>query len=179
MPINCPECGAQFDLSQAMEDADGRRFVGLLADLPPVVVKPLLRYLKLFKPAKQGLRWSRMYTLTKELLPMIQQAEVTRNGLHYICTVEQWAAHMTDLAECPPESLRRPLTGNGYLISIAANQADQTAAKAEKALEAQARYRSSGTTGGLVAAANVVACEPPKKKRPPEGWKDEALGRKS
>lgn len=152
LAINCPECGAQFDLSQAMEDADGRRFVALLTELPPAVIKPLINYLKLFKPTKQGLKWSRMFKLAKELQPMIKRAQVEKNRMTYAAPVEIWARCMSDLVDNPPESLRRPLTGNGYLLSMVANQSDQGAARAEKEQAKKIKERTSHSRPQSVAA---------------------------
>lgn len=143
LSIRCPECGAVHCLSQAMEDADGQRFINLMAELPPSVISPLIRYLKLFKPGKQsGLRWSRMYKLSVELAPMIKGAQVERNRMSYTAPAALWTQCMVELVDNPPETLKLPLTGNGYLISMVANQADQGAAKAEKDREQKAKARS-------------------------------------
>lgn len=177
MPLNCPDCGATFDLLQAMEDADGRRFVDELKDLPPVVIKPLVRYLRLFKPCKQGLRWSRLLTLTRELAPMIKAAQVARNGIAHVVTAEQWAAAMTDLVDTPPKTLTLPLGGNGYLLSILASQAEQHASAEERSRDEQRRHRGrDGSSNGPTAIGDIAGG---KKKRtgPPPGWKDNALGR--
>lgn len=177
MPLNCPDCGATFDLLQAMEDADGRRFVDEIKDLPPVVIKPLVRYLRLFKPGKQGLRWSRLLTLTREMAPMIRAAQVQRNGIAHVVTAEQWAAAMTELVDTPPKTLTLPLKTNGYLLSILAGQAGQQAAVEERAREEQRRNRGrDGSSTGPTAISDIASG---KKKRsdPPPGWKDSALGR--
>lgn len=180
LPLNCPDCGATFDLLQAMEDADGRRFVDELKELPPLVIKPLIRYLRLFKPAKQGLRWSRLLTLTRELAPMIKSAQVQRNGIIHVVPSDQWAAVMSGLVDTPPRTLSLPLTGNGYLLSILAGQAEQQSAVAERTREEQLRQRGrDGASNGPAHIGDVTGGKRQRKRSsgPPPGWKEDALGR--
>ena len=155
--VSCPECGAHFSLLHAMEDADGRRFIGLLSDAQPVVVRPLIRYLALFKPARQGMRWSRMYSLAMELVPMIKAAEVKHNGNTYTVPPQKWADTMLALVETPPKSLRLPLKSHGYLISILAGDAESVAAKAEQKDIEQKRNRGQiGLNKGPAQISTVV-----------------------
>lgn len=138
--LSCPECGAQFDLGQAMEDADARRLLEWVTRIPPVAVRPYFRYLRLFKPAKQSLRWSRMLTLTREIAPMIEAAQIERNHASYVVPPQQWADAMTELAERPPASLKLPLKSHGYLLSILATQAEKSASQSEQKREEKRRF---------------------------------------
>ncbi|HFE31898.1 MAG TPA: hypothetical protein ENJ17_01155 [Gammaproteobacteria bacterium] len=178
MRLNCPDCGARFELGQAVEDGDGRRFVELLTSLPPIVIKPLMHYLRLFKPPERGLRWSRMLKLTQELAPMIKAAQVARNRTVYVVTAQQWADAMTRLADSPSPDLRLPLKSNGYLLGMLANVGEQQAAQAEQREIEQARQRSrAGSTGGAVSVADLVtetrtpAAAKKHRSTPPKGWK--------
>ena len=70
--IDCPYCGKAVDIIQGMELEAGNGWTALIADLPPSMIGALLRYLELFKPKKQALRWSRRLALTQEIMPMIK-----------------------------------------------------------------------------------------------------------
>ena len=133
--LSCPECAAQFDLVQAMEDADARHLMNLIKDIQPLVIRPYFRYLKLFKPQKQGLRWSKMLTLTKELAPMIKEAQIKHNHATYVVPPTAWAEVMNDLVDNPPATLKLPLKGHGFLLSILSANAEKVAAKAERKTE--------------------------------------------
>jgi len=179
MRLNCPDCGSTFNLLQAMEDADGRRFVELLTSLPPVVVRPLVRYLRLFKPFKQGLRWSRMLKLTRELEPMIRAAQVERNGAVYVVPASVWAATMAALVDTPPKTLSLPLSSNGYLLSILAGEAEKQAAQDEQHREVARRSRGrDGTSGAPLQVGELLKKEKSEKRSsPPPGWKDKVFQR--
>lgn len=177
--ISCPHCGSVFALEQALDDADARRFYELLSKLPPTLIRPYLRYLKLFKPAKQVLKWHKMLVVTQELAPMVHAAQITRNKLLYTVPLDHWVGVMTQLVNHPPETLSLPLKGNGYLLSILANQADKQAAIQEEKLEQQRRNRgASGADKGLQPAAAVILPpaavkpkEPAEPRKPPDNWR--------
>lgn len=140
MKVTCPACGSGFDIDAAVSDADARRFVDLVAGLQPAIAKPLIQYLALFRPEKTGLRWSRMLTLAQELVPMIRDARITRNGTAYAVPIESWAAALSMLAD-RPKNLQLPLKSHGYLLEILASQAEKVAAKGERAIEESRRSR--------------------------------------
>lgn len=175
--VPCPLCGHVFDLEQAWDDADGRRFVELLTQLPAPAVRPFYNYLKLFKPAHQSLRWNKVLKLAQELAPMIHAAKITRNGIDYVVPVAHWVQVMDDLVRNRPKGLALPLKGHGYLLSILANQADKQAAIQEAEREQQKRNRGrSGADTGPVSVAEIVKPKPkaaPKKpkSKPPADWK--------
>lgn len=140
MKVTCPACGSAFDLDAAVSDADARRFVDLVAGLEPRVAKPLIQYLALFRPAKTGMRWSRMLALAQEVEPAIREARIRRNGITYAVPLDAWSAALSMLAD-RPKNLTLPLRSHGYLLEILANQAEKTAAKIET--EAEARKRTA------------------------------------
>lgn len=175
--LSCPECAAQFDLIQAMEDADGRRLLDMLKDIQPIVIRPYFRYLKLFKPQKQGLRWSRMLTLTQELAPMIKAAQINYNHAIYAVPPSTWAETMNALVDTPPPTLRLPLKGHGYLLSILSANAEKAAATAErKSEEDKQRPRCEGESRPNH-VLDVIKEVRPKK---PEGFlRDSVYGKKN
>lgn len=138
MKTSCPSCGCVFDLDAGVSDADARRFAELVAGLDPRVAKPLIQYLALFRPAKTGMRWSRMLALAQELEPMIREARVTRKGTTYAVPHELWAGALSMLAD-RPKNLTLPLKSHGYLLEILANQAEKIAGIREAQTEQQKR----------------------------------------
>lgn len=144
----CPSCGAHLDIAAAVNDADGRRFVELMRQVPGPLVRPLLGYLYLFRPPKTALRWSRMVSLTQELLPMIQSARIEHGHARYVAPVAVWAEHMTALADNPPASLRLPLKSHGYLLSIMAGACEKAAARAEQRDIERKRNAGAAAAGG-------------------------------
>lgn len=137
--VPCPECGSVINILQAIEDKEGRRWVDMIMNLPAPIHTPLYRYLRLFKPAKQALRYSRMCTLTAELVEPIQNARVERNNQLNVAPLELWIEALTELVEDPPKSLRLPLKSHGYLLEMLASRAEKTAAKVERTREEERR----------------------------------------
>ncbi len=178
MKISCTECGAVLDLFSCLDDADGRLFVDELKELPPVLIKPFLSYLRLFKPAKQAIKWSRMLRLTRELAPIIKSAQITRNGIVYAVPVDHWRQEFLRLAD-RPATLQLPLKDHGYLLQVLANQAEKAAATVERAGEFSKRNRGrDGSTGAPVAVAQFTAPSPKKERStPPPDWKSQVFKR--
>jgi hypothetical protein len=144
--VACPECGGMLNVLQAIEDKEGRRWVDMMLNLPAPIHTPLYRYLRLFKPPRQVLRYSRMCTLTAELVEPIKTARVERNNQVHVVPLELWIEALTELVEEPPQSLRLPLKGHGYLFEMLANRAEKSAAKAEQQREEERRRGVSDDT---------------------------------
>lgn len=140
LTIQCQACGAEFPLREALNDNAWRELCDLALSLPPVVHRPVWDYLELFTPKKQKLRVSRMLAIVQELAPMIHAARIERNRTSYAVPAETFAKAMRFLVQTPPPSLVLPLKGNGYLVSLLANRAEQAAAQTEKQQEQQRRH---------------------------------------
>src|SRR5690606_30553625 len=140
----CPACAAEYDLDVAINEANARRFFALLKDVPAGFVGPLIQYLRLHKPPKSALTWTKMLKLTRAIAPMVSSARVTRNGSTWVAPLEIWIACAETLVTNPPGDLRLPLKGNGYLLAMVAGQAEKAAAAAENAREKERRQRGAG-----------------------------------
>ncbi|MFZ2452610.1 MAG: hypothetical protein WAW36_19045 [Methylovulum miyakonense] len=160
--IQCPYCGKDVDVIQGMEMLAGNEWTALIQGLPNSTIGILLRYLELFKPATQELRWSRRLSLTTELMPMMKAAQVKRKGITYAAPIAAWEAAMLQLVGNRPETVVLPLKGNGYLITMVAGKAEAKLAQAENQTERQRQHRAH-VDNEPKAAAEVV--------RPPAGWK--------
>lgn len=170
--VLCPACGALFDLEQAWDDVDGRRFVQLLTELPPAVIRPFYNYLKLFKPVKQSLRWHKVLSLAQELAPMINRAVIKRNGIDYAVPVPMWVEALGGLVRNRPENLSLPLKGHGYLLTILANQVEKAAHIDEREVDKRRQQRAGAAhQPGVSAFADYVPQALAKTSKPPVGWK--------
>lgn len=129
MKLTCPACGAQTSLEAMTEDAAARRVAALFGELPPVVARQVPAYLALFRPAKTGLRWTRVETILGELVPMVHDG-FKRGGRVCKAAADHWA---TALHQVCGRELRLPLKGHGYLLEVVAGLADHQAAAAEVA----------------------------------------------
>lgn len=166
-----------FDLFNAVEDSDGRRLLAMMADLPSALIRPLLAYLRLFKPVKQSLRWSRMVTILKELTPMITRAQVKRNGIDYAAPIDLWVSTINALVNNPPKTLKLPLKTNGYLLEIVAATVDKALAKTERSTEGQRRHR--GNDNGALQHLGQVAAGSVERKPPPKSFLDMGSNKKN
>jgi hypothetical protein len=164
--IACPYCGKDVDLIQGMEMLAGNEWTALIQGLPNAMIGVLLRYLELFKPLKQELRWSRRLALTQELMPMLKAAQVKRRGVTYAAPLPVWEAEMLKLVSNRPETVVLPLKSNGYLLSMIAGKAEAKAAMQEQRVDEQRQARGHTHTGTFKPAGEVF-----KPKPPPQGWK--------
>jgi hypothetical protein len=165
--VPCPYCGKDVDIIQGMELQAGNDWTALIQGLPPSMIGALLRYLELFKPLKQALRWSRRLALTQELMPMIKSGQLTRNGIVYAMPAQFWEAAMLQLVSNRPVSLVLPLKSNGYLLSIMVGKVEKNLAVAEaKQIEAHANRVRTGAQAGLQPVAEHLK----PKSKPPADW---------
>ena len=138
MQMQCPCCGEQFPFEAGFADADGKQLAALFAKLEPKLGRAVLNYLRLFSPAKRGLRMTRAIRLVEELLALVEAGVVQRD------------ARTTDSKPAPPrlwtagieqmiaqrDRLSLPLESHNYLravvFGIAADPAQAQAAAPAK-----------------------------------------------
>lgn len=155
MRVTCPACGEDFALEVALEDADARRLMQVLAGLDARIGRPLIGYLRLFKPASQRLRWSRALAIVEEVAGQVDQAQVSRRGVARPAPVELWADGLARIqAKRDEGKLTLPLKGNGLLLEIVWGLAEKAAGRAEAKVEESRRHatrpaRPAAREGGL------------------------------
>ena len=137
--MTCPCCRQSFELREAREDEAWREFVEALISLPNHVQPAVLRYLELFRPAKQSsLRSSSLLSLLSTLKPLLIAQQFERGGKTYVASVERFVGAM-DYLHSQQAKLTLPLKGHGYLLETLASVLERTAAKAEQAQQEQLR----------------------------------------
>ncbi len=131
MQLQCPCCGEQFPFEAGFADADGKQLAALFARLEPKLGRAVLNYLRLFSPAKRGLRLTKAIRLVDELLALVDSGQVQRDAR----TTESkpapprvWAAGIEQMVT-NRERLQLPLENHNYLravvYGIAADPAQQ------------------------------------------------------
>jgi hypothetical protein len=180
LPLVCPHCRHKFDLEQACQEVDGRKFIELVTSLPPSLIRPLFNYCRLFTPEKQAMTWTKALKIVKELTPMIKDGQVNRNKVTYDVPIQVWLAAFSYLTETPPTSLTLPLKGNGYLLSVLVAQAEKTKVlEAEQKEAAKQAEKAAGERLIEAAKQKVAEREQPPVQKPapiPPEWAAQVRG---
>lgn len=133
---------------------DARSVVEIMARMPgaPGLRKAALRYVGLFAPNSQRLRWGRVEKLLGELTTMMESGRIERNGRTWPAPLDYWQAALD--AVLANTAIRRPLKGHGYLLEVLAGLANKAEgvqeAKAEETKQhvSQTRGKQEVTTVG-------------------------------
>lgn len=119
----------------------------------------IVRYLGLFRPAKNQLTFSRVNTLLRQLLPMIEEARIEWKGRSYSAPQEYFRTAMEDML-ARRDKLTLPLDSHGYLLSIIASSANQAEARQEAKAEESKRHRPADLSAD---GGKVIRSRPPRK----------------
>ena len=157
--VTCPSCQTEAPLEVYLGTDDARGVVEIMARMPgpPALRKSALRYVALFAPASQRLRWGRVERLLSELVAIMETGRVERQGRNWPAPIDYWQ-HGID-AVLANATLRRPLKSHGYLLEVIAGHANST--------EAQAERRSEATRAGTTPVGGLARREPePEPEKP-------------
>lgn len=118
MHIKCPACGAVASLDVLIAAEDGAtEVVQLVGELEPETYRMVMQYLRLFRPRKSKLAWSRVATILGELVPMIKAAEFTRGGVRFHAPLPYWHSAMEEMLS-RADKFTSPLKNHGYLLEV-------------------------------------------------------------
>ena len=134
MHVTCPCCHETFPIAAGFLEADGKRLAALLAEMEPVLGRAVIGYLRLFKPAKQGLRTAKAAKLVAELDALVREGSVCRDertSARRPASAAMWAQGIDQLLQ-QTERLTLPLANHHYLRAIVYGIADQVDAAAER-----------------------------------------------
>lgn len=141
MRLTCPACGAEMTLDVAVAHEGARAATLTALELPAALGKQLIAYVSLFRPPKRQLSHDRLAAILGELLPMIQSAQIERNGRTWPAPIEYWRAGIEAmLAKRDADRLQLPLKSHGYLLEIIAGMANAAEGKAETKRETERAY---------------------------------------
>lgn len=119
MKTRCPCCGAENSLDALIAHEEARQSLWAVAQIGGPMSTGLVRYLGLFRPASSALSQSRMATLMAELLPMMQDGQIQRNGKSYPAPPAAWTYAFGEvLAGRDNGNLVTPLKSHGYLLEV-------------------------------------------------------------
>lgn len=139
MKLTCPNCGEDLSLAALIEHDASREAIMLALQFPAPLGKLLVQYVKLFKPAQRALSMDRFSAILGELLPMVTNAKVSKNGNIYAAPQSYWVDAINNMVT-NKASLTLPIKTHGYLISIIVGYADKSSAQAEKKSEQGRKY---------------------------------------
>lgn len=141
MLATCPHCAFTGEVEAFFADDEGKRLAAVLAELPAECGRAVIAYLRLFKPAKTGLRTARAVKLAREVAALIAAGEVCkdeRGGVRRAATPGMWAQGIEQML-AQRDRLSLPLESHGYLRAVVFGIADSADAAAERQRETQAR----------------------------------------
>lgn len=119
----------------------------------------VMRYIALFKPAKNRLSPDRMAKLVQQLLPDMQRNGITHKGREWHMPMTGWRAGLEAMLEkAAADKLSLPLDNHQYLYTVLAGMADKVEATEEQATESRRRSDATvRTTTGPVSVAAAVS----------------------
>ena len=139
MRLTCQACGSVISLDAALGHEGAREAVQIALQLPAPLGKLLIQYVGMFRPASRQLSLDRVASLLGELLQMIDEGKVERNGRTYAAPQNYWHQALEEMVTRRSD-LTLPLKSHGYLVSIIAGYAEKSEAKKEAAAEERKRH---------------------------------------
>lgn len=145
--VACPCCNVQLPLEAWIAHSSTREAFLALAELHPSLRLPkvTLRYVGLFAPIKQTMRWERIADLLLEVRQMVSTGRVEWKSQSLPAPLDYWMAGMETLLA--KGDLRRPLANHNYLKAVVAGMSEQAAGAAEE--KRIAGGRGETPTGGI------------------------------
>ena len=141
MQIVCPVCFARFAAEAGLNDKAARACIpelvrcGEAADMA-------LRYVGLFRPAKNALSWTRAKRLLAEIADAVEAGAVRRGGRDWPVPPAMWQEGLEIVVErFRSGALRGPPKGHAYLWEVLSTLSDRAAADEERAREERLRSR--------------------------------------
>ncbi|CAM5521754.1 hypothetical protein [Eoetvoesiella caeni] len=133
MDIRCPCCHVTFALEQVVEDEALRELMGIIAELPREVSRPLVSYVGLFRGKTRATAYERQLRLAREVLAM--HTDTLLVGVALSETVEA----IRIKRETGEDS--RPLKNHNYLKRVVESQQARGAGAVQIAQPAGAAVR--------------------------------------
>ena len=143
--LHCPNCDAVLDMRLVLKSREEHdAFDRLLLAIGIPLMRRVLDYIDLHKPAMQRLSMTKKVKLIRSLTPDLERQAITRVGRDWPVPPALWAQAIDQmLATRDAGRLDLPLKGHGYLYAVLQGLAD----KAEAVQEHQAEeLRRTGTT---------------------------------
>lgn len=132
-------------------DDEGKRLAAQFADIEPRLGRAILGYLRLFSPAKRGLRTTRAIKLVEELMSAVNAGTVTRDARTADSKPASPAMWTTGIDQmlAQRERLSLPLDNHHYLRAVVFGIASDPAQVAKVQQAAPKKARSGMTAQQL------------------------------
>ena len=137
----CTRCGHERGLSSvildSIDDAAFQQAVKAAAELPAALADPVIRYMRMFG----NIRHVTYAKVLGDLVAAINAGRFTHKRQEHQASAALWLAALTDTLQSTTVELPlKAANGHGYLFSIAADKADQAAARPAREREEQLRH---------------------------------------
>jgi hypothetical protein len=166
--VSCPSCNASMSLDVLLGHQGARDALLALATLHPGsrLQMTALRYVGLFAPKKQAMRFDRVADLLREVAELIAPCRVEWKGLSHPAPMEYWLDAMEDMLSRRAE-LDLPMDKHNYLRAAVAGNAAKAAGQAERSRDDQLAGRTPvGTPGPARPETAAKTLPPPPRFRP-------------
>jgi len=175
--VTCPNCRATASLDVFLSEDSVRDALNAVIAAHPAgetLIKPMLRYVGLFAPAKSRMAYSRLASLIGEITPAMRAAEIQRGGRMWPAPLIYWQnAFEAVLNAAHQGSLSLPLKSHGYLLEVIARMGSQGEAKAETLREQQRAGHAGAGVAPERAKAAVISHEPAQRTGMPAHVREE------
>ena len=114
----CPCCGTSASLELFIgNDIAAKAVIRALSIT--AVGRLVIKYLGLFRPQQKTLSMDRVAKILDDLLPMIEQGEIKRNGISHKVNHAAWEAALTKVLEMRDlGKLQLPFKNHAYLLEV-------------------------------------------------------------
>lgn len=157
--LHCPVCDAVLDMRvvlKSQEDHDA--FERLLLAIGIPLMRRVLDYIDLHKPAMHRLSMTKKTKLIRSLAPDMERQAIGRNGRDWEAPPALWAQAIDSmLASRDAGRLDLPLKGHGYLYAVLQGLADKAEGAAEAKSEADRRTSRAHQPTATVRGQAVTA----------------------
>lgn len=154
MILTCPCCAGRFSIEAALTDEQARQAVAAALKLPAPLGDRVIRYLALFRPKQQALRWDKAARLLTELTEAVNAGQIEHEGRTYAAPRYIWEIALDKMLGKPPKGL--PLKNNGYLWQVIVSVREELAARQEAQIEEARRVAPQGERRGPIDVAKQM-----------------------
>jgi hypothetical protein len=154
--LTCPSCGGEMSLDVLLSHAELRQAMAVLVEKSLPLGGLVMRYIALFRPAKNRMSPDRMAKLIAQLLPDLQRGAVDHKGREWPMPVESWKLGLEAMLEkAAAGKLTLPLDNHRYLYAVLVGMVD-TAAAEEASEQARRAEAPAAHQRGPVSVADAL-----------------------
>jgi hypothetical protein len=136
----CPSCGGEMSLDVLIAHNELRQATFTLVEKSLSLGSLTMRYIALFRPAKNRMSADRWAKLITQLLPDLQRGAITHKGREWEIPLETWKQGFEAMLEkAAGGKLTLPLDNHNYLYTVLVGLADKTEAVVEERVEQERR----------------------------------------